>query len=1303
MAERFNVRNVAQKEIYDSYMGILRISPNNGIDDPTELLTDLEGKGVVLSDSNGTMLPISFSPKAFMRKVYDGSEKPIINITTTAQNTTYVSNTLTVRSTLLLKKNAGIQDKTSALVIGSSSSNDSKYSTSPKSILHYPIEAPNDTKYFNEGNTHSLFKKETHPLTHYEQVKQALNKKDQDWYTTNSLSQHQVKVNGEYIFTHNDDGDQIPILHSRDYVLGSYDGHSWRNTSDSDSKAVKFNDNISDANSPFNAINSFNDVTKMSWLRVDDIIWQALEQVLAGDARHFNGRYTNLGNATSKIEDGAAQNVENNQTSIMDKLFDTKNTEVNEKEQVRKNAPILGHGVQNGLIMYHAMPFHRYWFHRCRQAKANIIRKYQGNSPVDEESQEYVLHESNDNVITKSSMASVTPVHSLVKDFLLCNGNVVNFKNFPNINPSNANLFNIPDEDFGKPTKFFQDIDFGSSNSNDTKKSIHQAMFHSKITDAFGGNTSDNHIVLPNLFSLKDKSPRFIRGMDFINYDEKNEFTFDLQKTHRLYYYSKDFLKDGMLKAPLKDDFDNFGNAYEKFYSKGTTPKDAVELHFYNYDFLTPTTTHTHQLFSNHQGGIGLTTDYSNCYYYDTNQNDGGNLHKRWALKNTINRNLLFNNVGYPSTKWQSPSQKVEIGGTRKSLFGQSNTSTSQNSKTKKVKGWDEVGWVLQQSKLWLDYCLGQHTKQLFKNFTPIPNVGLFLFNGDLFNQKSRQYNLKYYENYQSYSWQKKTFTESTDTTNGTGTGTNSTSKTYTTLIPQMTIKDGAVKDENVTGYSSSVVAAHITSDVVKKIKQEWKAKNKIYSAVKACFTKKIKGITYYATKMHNKDSYINNQSYDASYDKITEVQCDFNGKKYVFFINDGNNRWKIDETTYAKVETKTETETEQYYQNEDDNSITIRKGQKDYDIFNNLMKCQIDFTTNLEQTYNFKTNKLYDSKSEELYENVKDADDNTKMDRRIQAWNTYIYFMQHPLPTKTLSTSTLKKKASLAEIESYVISYDTKLLSFSGSAKALYEDDRGTISVLQEGDNPWQGYCYYDAQGGKHLIQKLVGNNALTEDDKYVSENSNQQSNDNSSQQGDEEGDDNSNQQGNEKYNALNTEIKNKLTLHNEQKMKRRMLAMKINESQACIPISYYGKAQFSTRYLYTYERKRSSGSSAGKGDEWDTEQQNFTIKDVGNYIIGMYDNSNNHQGEGAYRCVTSLAYTNPEYLGFGDITQPYDPQKPQTYWNVNNVTDFYKSQNSKTSDQMYRTTYGDSQFIEVDTKSPYPTHIKLLPLIRL
>jgi hypothetical protein len=45
MAERYNVRNVAQKEVYDSYMGILRISPNLHYnadeDDATDLLHTL--------------------------------------------------------------------------------------------------------------------------------------------------------------------------------------------------------------------------------------------------------------------------------------------------------------------------------------------------------------------------------------------------------------------------------------------------------------------------------------------------------------------------------------------------------------------------------------------------------------------------------------------------------------------------------------------------------------------------------------------------------------------------------------------------------------------------------------------------------------------------------------------------------------------------------------------------------------------------------------------------------------------------------------------------------------------------------------------------------------------------------------------------------------------------------------------------------------------------------------------------------------------------------------------------------------
>ena len=125
MAERYNVRNVAQKEVYDSYMGILRISPNltYGVeeDDATDLLNTLvdfrnvygdEQKQikVQLSDSDGNMLPVYFIPRAFNTEVtlrengnnYKSYEN-IINICTWSDNTVFVSNKLDIRSTLSLK------------------------------------------------------------------------------------------------------------------------------------------------------------------------------------------------------------------------------------------------------------------------------------------------------------------------------------------------------------------------------------------------------------------------------------------------------------------------------------------------------------------------------------------------------------------------------------------------------------------------------------------------------------------------------------------------------------------------------------------------------------------------------------------------------------------------------------------------------------------------------------------------------------------------------------------------------------------------------------------------------------------------------------------------------------------------------------------------------------------------------------------------------------------------------------------------------------------------------------------------
>ena len=132
MPEKFNTRDVSKKEIYDSYMGILRISPNeiNGaeVDDATMIINTLydEDKGcrtkITLSDSDGNWLPVTFQPRAFQTNVtrrdaqtgIDKSNQPadVLHIATLigknggteGKGFLYVSDTLKCRSTLLITR-----------------------------------------------------------------------------------------------------------------------------------------------------------------------------------------------------------------------------------------------------------------------------------------------------------------------------------------------------------------------------------------------------------------------------------------------------------------------------------------------------------------------------------------------------------------------------------------------------------------------------------------------------------------------------------------------------------------------------------------------------------------------------------------------------------------------------------------------------------------------------------------------------------------------------------------------------------------------------------------------------------------------------------------------------------------------------------------------------------------------------------------------------------------------------------------------------------------------------------------------
>ena len=89
------------------------------------------------------------------------------------------------------------------------------------------------------------------------------------------------------------------------------------------------------------------------------------------------------------------------------------------------------------------MPFNRYWFHRCRQVLANMKKSGESWADMNSAEKNELNIAKNNGLITAASQATLTPHHSIVKDYLLCNGKVVNVTNFPNINLKNDKFFNI--------------------------------------------------------------------------------------------------------------------------------------------------------------------------------------------------------------------------------------------------------------------------------------------------------------------------------------------------------------------------------------------------------------------------------------------------------------------------------------------------------------------------------------------------------------------------------------------------------------------------------------------------------------------------------------------------------------------------------------------------------------------------------------------------------------------------------------------------------------------------------------------
>lgn len=203
-------------------------------------------------------------------------------------------------------------------------------------------------------------------------------------------------------------------------------------------------------------------------------------------------------------------------------------------------------------------------------------------------------------------------------------------------------------------------------------------------------------------------------------------------------------------------------------------------------------------------------------------------------------------------------------------------------------------------------------------------------------------------------------------------------------------------------------------------------------------------------------------------------------------------------------------------------------------------------------------------------------------------------------------------------------------------------------------------------------------------------------------------------------------------------QKFKRRQQAIKLDEFESRLPISFKGHAKYALRSLHVVYRDSHSGT--------DTEESSLTYKNVCGYEFRSFDVSEAFNNNGltvydeedntlkysyhydlaqtgqekkvpitGWSCVTSLPYSNIEYLAFGDwanIDEKSIDSKtfnllknsdPSSYYINHNVTDTWRNYFKKYEEtNNYITSMGDVN-ISIDTQAPSPSHVYLLPLIRL
>lgn len=381
-----DLRNVGSFEIPDSYRGILRISPNENVDDPSNLLTTV-GSSVQLSDSDGehNLLPVTFVSQQYSTIVVGRSSSlaDLIHLKLDVENL-FVVNRLNIKSTLLLTPNT----LEPPLIFAASGSS-----------LGYPLDAPLNPAYFNYNNKFKFDKNASYAANIEAKISA-----DNDIYDEENAWQWS-NVNNEYQFRHVKQNDQyykVPILKKRDYILGTCPNGKYR-------KRVAETTSVIDLSAEYKN-SSASRHTQLSWIDASQLSEQTIQYFTNGLVRSYAGRYFNL-NSTGSLggaEDDASAN------NLGKALFgnDASN------ETIRDKAPILGTGVQSGTIHYNAIPRHRYFFH--------LLRRYN-----DAERNAH-LEEPANSSITKAYLDSEGGMNNLFLNYVLCDGKSID--SYPNIN-----------------------------------------------------------------------------------------------------------------------------------------------------------------------------------------------------------------------------------------------------------------------------------------------------------------------------------------------------------------------------------------------------------------------------------------------------------------------------------------------------------------------------------------------------------------------------------------------------------------------------------------------------------------------------------------------------------------------------------------------------------------------------------------------------------------------------------------------------------------------------------------------------